>query len=506
VSITSTLLNEVLDAARRGESLIAVGANKRPWFSWKRYQQHAADSAQLLSWGKDQRTTAFAVITGEISGFVVLDFDEQGVGLVEQHDLQPHVRTGRGGYHLRVQHPGFYVATQNSKVTKLIAARWPGLDIRGDGGYAIQYGATEHGGYEQLRDLSDLDPVSVLPDDMAAALGLLGADALDQLADEDFDSFRSSDGEKVHEGHRHRHLLEIASAMAGRGHTEDEILAELRRVNQAECLPPKDDSALVALARDVFKRYGTKPPPEDTANRVDLQQLETLLRLAQNGIHIHAVRLIGNGPSAGLEIDLSTGETIEAERCGDLWTHSGLAKFVTWSTGVNASGITKVEAGEANAIIRRLANTERATTIADLGCDHGVDFLTRAATEKINVNDQAERYQAWSRSQALDPVRASDLRTATFRDSNATIPATVADASLVLEHIDGRRLVRCDWLFAHVKRAGEVSHPAELARRMEHAGWTRRGKRGRIKATSPGLGPPIILPFWIVPPAWEESL
>jgi hypothetical protein len=41
---------------------------------------------------------------------------------------------------------------------------------------------------------------------------------------------------------------------------------------------------------------------------------------------------------------------------------------------------------------------------------------------------------------------------------------------------------------------------------MEHAGWTRRNRRGSIKATSPGFGPPITLAFWIVPAGWEDDL
>ena len=508
MSVTATLLEQGLEAASRGESLIAVGADKRPWYSWKRYQTQAADDAQLLSWSQDRRTTAFAAVTGAVSGFVVLDFDEDtGIALAESIGIEPHVRTGRGGYHLRVEHPGFRVATQNSKVTRLLAERWPGLDIRGDGGYAIEYGRTEFGAYEHLRDLSDLDPISALPDDMAAALGLLGAEELDELAGEassNGKSQRSDDG-KYLTGHRHRHLLEVGGAMAGRGRDEEEIRAELRRVNLADCEPPKDDEQVVAIARDVAERYGTAPPAQDEQIRADRQRLEILLRLAQHGIHIADVRLIGNGPNAGLEIELSNGQTIEAERCGDLWTHGGLAKFVTWSTGVNASDITKVEAGEANAIIRRLARAQYAATIRDLGTDHGVDFLDRAAVEEVNVNDQAERYGAWSRLKALDPVRLCDIRLVE-RDEARKLPATIADASVVLRHVDGRRLVRCDWLFAHVKRAGEVSHPAELNRRMEHAGWTRRNKRGSMKATSPGLGPDIVLPFWIVSAAWEDSL
>jgi len=502
MSVTATLAQDVLTAAGRGESLIAVGADKRPWYSWKRYQTQPADTAQLLTWTKDPRTSAFAIVTGAISGFVVVDFDEQGVHVVEQNNLDPHVRTGRGGYHLRVTHPGFRVATQNSKVTKLLAEHWPGVDIRGDGGYAIEYGATQHGHYQHLRDLSDLDPISALPRDLAAALGLLGADALDALAGHDASTSdkaeRAEDG-RYHEGHRHRHLLEVASAMAGRGHTEPEILAELRRINPVDCVPPKDDAQLVDLAKDVAKRYGTAQPGLGQRRRADLERLETLLRLAQAGAHIHELRMIGNGPGAAVEIELADGTLLETDHFGDLWTHTGLAKFVSQSTGINAGGITKVEAEDANALIRRLAAIRYATGARDLGREHGLDFLRQATVETFDLTDRASRYEAFARLDAIDPVRAADP----YLRERGEVTPTVAACSIVLRHTDGTRLVHCGWFFSHVRQTGKVSHPGELARRVELAGWARAGTRGRVKATSPGLGHPIILPFWRVEPGWE---
>jgi hypothetical protein len=144
--------------------------------------------------------------------------------------------------------------------------------------------------------------------------------------------------------------------------------------------------------------------------------------------------------------------------------------------------------------------------------------VRRAERICIDVTDQAQRYQAWAKALDLDPVALSDPRlrppTPRARDQDfadawtaavRAAPTTAADASIVFVHTDESILVRCDWLFLHGRRRGEVSHPAELARRMELAGWTRRGKRGRIKATSPGMGKPIVLPFWIVPPGWEDQ-
>jgi hypothetical protein len=76
---------------------------------------------------------------------------------------------------------------------------------------------------------------------------------------------------------------------------------------------------------------------------------------------------------------------------------------------------------------------------------------------------------------------------------------------VLLDEIDGTRYVHCGHLFEHIRRRGEVSHPAELARRLRLAGWTRKGKRGYIKATSSTTSHPIKHGLWLVPAGWEES-
>jgi hypothetical protein len=52
----ASLLQGILEAAARGESLIAVGADKKPWYSWKSFQEKPAGDAQLLSWARHHGT------------------------------------------------------------------------------------------------------------------------------------------------------------------------------------------------------------------------------------------------------------------------------------------------------------------------------------------------------------------------------------------------------------------------------------------------------------------
>jgi len=79
--------------------------------------------------------------------------------------VQPHVRTGSGGAHLYVRHPGFRVKTLSGKAKEALRARYPGVDIRGEGGYAVFIGRNEDGEYVWLRE-PEPDMPSVIPDDL----------------------------------------------------------------------------------------------------------------------------------------------------------------------------------------------------------------------------------------------------------------------------------------------------------------------------------------------------
>jgi len=121
---------------------------------WRPFQTRRASKEELAIWTRG-KPPAWAIVTGKISGAVVLDYDgEDGRKLVQQWHIPPHVRTGSGGFHHYVQHPGFRVKTLNAEQSyNLYGKRWLGLDVKGDGGYAIVLGRNQNGKYEILRAL-----------------------------------------------------------------------------------------------------------------------------------------------------------------------------------------------------------------------------------------------------------------------------------------------------------------------------------------------------------------
>ena len=176
------------------------GTPKR--LSWKSYQHHCASKDMVLTWEHRYHPSAWAVITGALSGVIVLDFDgNAGKRQLERLGLTAHVQTGSGGYHVYFQHPGQFVKTLNGKSKQELGQHWPGLDIRGDGG---------HGPYRWLRNPM-LEKVNQLPQELRTLLGLLN-----ETEEASSFSFKAQERESQHQGNLHvRQLLSEALMRSG---------------------------------------------------------------------------------------------------------------------------------------------------------------------------------------------------------------------------------------------------------------------------------------------------
>ena len=165
----TTVLNR---AVSLGWSIIPVGLDKKPLHTWKEYQTRKPNTEELKTW-HSEKPAGWAVLTGELSGIVIIDFDgDQGRDTMYALSINPHVRTGSGGYHHYVNHPGHAIKTLNSKSKKELGEQLPGVDIRGDGGYAVFCGRNEAGEYEWIRDMNP-DPWTALPENVQEIFGFI---------------------------------------------------------------------------------------------------------------------------------------------------------------------------------------------------------------------------------------------------------------------------------------------------------------------------------------------
>ena len=117
-------------------SVIPIRAyDKRPLIKWQEFQQRCASETEINEWYQQWPNANVGIVTGKVSGIVVLDVDPRHGGdkslakWQQQHGPLPRtveVRTGGGGRHLYFKHPGGVI---HNKVGLA-----PGIDLRGDGG------------------------------------------------------------------------------------------------------------------------------------------------------------------------------------------------------------------------------------------------------------------------------------------------------------------------------------------------------------------------------------
>jgi len=128
-----------LQYLRRGWSVLPIRPrDKRPLLPWQPLQRTPPTEAQIQGWFRRWPQANIGIVTGAISGLVVIDIDPQHDGdesltrLEREHGPLPHTVeaiTGGGGRHLYFAHPGGQARNK--------AGLAAGIDLRGDGGYVV---------------------------------------------------------------------------------------------------------------------------------------------------------------------------------------------------------------------------------------------------------------------------------------------------------------------------------------------------------------------------------
>jgi hypothetical protein len=165
----------VMDLHEAGWSLIPVRSDKRPLLpTWREFQTQRATAAQITAWESQLRPRIWAGVTGRVSGTVTLDFDgPAGVRTLGQLGLDPHRETPGGGFHVDFTAPDRPVSTVNGRSKQVLGAEFPGLDVRGDGGYINLLGQTTEGRYRWVDRSRAAYSLDVLPEPLRRLLDLV---------------------------------------------------------------------------------------------------------------------------------------------------------------------------------------------------------------------------------------------------------------------------------------------------------------------------------------------
>ncbi len=225
---------------------VLAGAKQPPLVAWEVYQSRLPTTDEVAAWRTQWPDCNWAMITGMISGVVVLDIDPRhgGDDAIRGYALPPThtVRTPHGGWHYYYRHPG-------GRVPNAVGLL-PGVDLRGDGGFVLKPPSIVDGRpYEVVTD----EPLAPLPQWILERLAERAAPDGQHRGDDDEMTVLLHG---VDEGQRDVSAVRLAGHYIGKGLPVGEVLELLRGWN-LRCRPPMSTAQLIKCVESIHRRDRT---------------------------------------------------------------------------------------------------------------------------------------------------------------------------------------------------------------------------------------------------------
>ena len=247
-----------------GTGTLKKSLGKIPLIRWRGYQKELPSEDDVRQWWKRWPNANIGFATGNLSGILVLDTDgtEAQTRCLQLGGLDdtPTLWTGKiGGAHFHLEYPGGDVRN--------FAGKMPGIDLRGEGGYALLPPSLHASGnrYRWIEHTRAVPP-SRVPQWLATLIeenavtngdGLTYGDALN------LDDVLQG----VKEGKRDDTLFRYACRLR-----HDDVLQEhaeaLIRLAALACDPPFSEAAAIGKVRRAYKEY----PPGPASPEVDFDE------------------------------------------------------------------------------------------------------------------------------------------------------------------------------------------------------------------------------------------
>jgi hypothetical protein len=253
-------LAQALRYLERGWSVIPMRPrDKRPLLPWLEFQQRSATPEEVQSWFRSRPDANVGIVTGTVSGLVVLDIDAAHDGfsslarLELEHGALPRTVeavTGSGGRHLYFAHPGGMVHNR--------AGIEPGIDLRGDGGCVVAPPSVHPNGrryaWASARGPGEM-PLAPLPLWLHALLAGPGALRGHPLA-----HWRRLVREGVDEGSRNSTAASLAGHLLWHGVDPIVVLDLLLCWNGCRCRPPLPEDELARIVESIVRLHQRNAP------------------------------------------------------------------------------------------------------------------------------------------------------------------------------------------------------------------------------------------------------
>jgi archaellum biogenesis ATPase FlaH len=236
---TRTILDFAKEYAARGFSIIPLKKrSKEPAIIWKTYQNRRFDEHSIQYWFGNHSDYNIGIVTGKISGIVVVDLDsEEAVKFSKENNfpITPTVRTGKG-YHMYFAYPKDRDVGNFQKRDDL-----PGIDLRGEGGYVVAPPSIHASGkkYEWMGEGLEI-PFAELPQIL--------------LADKTNKTPLKELYKGVKEGLRNDSLARIVGSLANDGLNFHECYEVVSSVN-AKNNPPLRTKEVVDVVESILEKH-----------------------------------------------------------------------------------------------------------------------------------------------------------------------------------------------------------------------------------------------------------
>lgn len=248
----AAIAEAALAYAARGWSVIPMQARgKRPLVVWREFQQRIAGPDEIARWFRHWPEANLGIVTGRVSGLVVVDVDAAHGGpasvaaLEAQHGpLAPTVEsaTGGGGRHLFYAHPGPLVANR-------VGLR-PGIDLRGDGGCVVAPPSVHPNGRRYVW------AAGRAPNEIALAappVHFFGGGPHPVGHPRAY--WRQLMREGIPEGQRNNTLASLTGHLLWREVDLDVVLELMLAWNRSHCRPPLPDEEVVQVVQSIARTH-----------------------------------------------------------------------------------------------------------------------------------------------------------------------------------------------------------------------------------------------------------
>src|SRR2546425_5691268 len=249
---------------------------------WQEFQHRLPTEAERFDWTRRWPHANTALLTGAVSGVVVLDVDAQRNGqeaLREQPlPLTRVVRTPSGGWHYYFEHPG--------RAVPCVPDLLPGVDLKGDGGYVLTPPSVIDGRTYEV----DVDePAVPMPTWLVTLIDQHKISRNGQRRLPPSEIARLLVG--VGEGQRNQTATKLAGHFLGKGLPAKETLEILRAWNMRNTTPLEDKELVIVVgsiaSRDARnhpgRSRGAAAPPGLTPDQFHATDLGNAHRL----VHQH---------------------------------------------------------------------------------------------------------------------------------------------------------------------------------------------------------------------------